>query len=383
MEVARSRFSSLLFAQIHTPHLLHPQLSILQLYQVLPSYLTVMKRSQDLGGNNQENEKQASKKVAKKTSTSIGDDDDEDTTVSWDYLFGDEQAVLLKNLNSFLHWKDRLVLGAVNKSSRHVYLQDRDQILRPVLRCLEGLCRSNIHEDCRKIYAPASQRKCTCSNDDPYLLPALDQPLAEYDPRYLEEYDSWSVHDKCSAMVLLVRRVVQNLRPHLQMDFRYASDPKRAAPVLGYVPKGWSLGVGVGYNAILKLYPRRATLAFNLLLVEDAIGTLSTGNNYNYEEAVRGEGGISPGGSSWSRFMAEAALDLMPFDNPSLEHFAKRLVPDKWIRDLLGESFTRQVCLAAPLLDWISDDGTVRLPSLEPFDADAAKQAVLAWEDED
>lgn len=107
-------------------------------------------------------------------------------------IFMSEHA-LFRQVAGFLHWKDATTtLGVVCKDFRKVYLENRDVILQPLLKLLDALCKSNVHWCCRKVYAPASKRTCTCRSIfslDDYELQE-NQALASLDPRYEEAYES-------------------------------------------------------------------------------------------------------------------------------------------------------------------------------------------------
>eukprot|EP00977_Amphora_coffeiformis_P021436 scaffold9322_cov168-Amphora_coffeaeformis.AAC.10 len=280
-------------------------------------------------------------------------------------------GLLRSHVHSFLHWKDIMMLGATKKELQDVWVRKRDDILEPVLECLDSLCRSNVHEYCGKVFAPQSERTCTCTNLED-CWEAENQTLSKFDPRYYPEYDEWETHEKCAVLVDFISTVVTNLRQYLQMDLKHASDPKRTPRAIGTVQGNWSLGDGVRGNALIHLYPRRAVLAFNLAMVCAAAGTMMTGHNYDFEDAVLGLG------------ICETVQDMMPLEDTNFKKFVSRwILPRKNIQKVLGDKLVSRVCLTAPFLNWVRDDGTIALPRKERFHLATAVQAMNEWDSDD
>ena len=342
------------------------------------------RKSDGGNGGNKSDEKNAALKQAPKRAIRVT------TTAACCFetaILADDEAVVFNHMLRFLHWKDAVAVSGVNKASHNMYMNHCHVILKPLLKCLNSLVQSNQHEYCGKIYAPRSLRTCTCdntSNIDAYHRPR-NQPLAGLDPRYQDTYDTWSNHKKCAAMVEFIGMVTANLRPHLQMDLNDASDPRKTPHVIGTIQGSWSFGIGVPANALFFLYPRRTVLAFNLVLICTALGTLESGDNYNFEDAVLGRGHISPGGSSFGIGVVEILSDMVPFDDKSLIRFLRGLLPCHETRHILGEGLTRRLCLTAPLMDWVGKDANnnnnevVLLPRMERFHLATAQEAMEDW----
>ena len=294
----------------------------------------------------------------------------------------DGEAVVFQHMLRFLDWQDAVALGAVNKALYAMYTAKSHVILKPLLECLHSLIGSNVHQYCGKVSAPVSIRTCTCHGDER----PEDQALAGLDPRYQSDYDEWNCHDKCAAMVQFIGTVVSNLRPHLRMNLDDAADPHKAPMVIGIMQETWFLEMDGPADALFDLYPRRSVLAFNLALIGDALGALSRGDDGNYEDAVLGHGDTDSEGSNWFHDICDRVVEMMPFDDLSLKHQARRLLPRRKDRRILGEALTRRLCLTAPMLEWI-EQGTnnnkkkvVLLPHMERFHLATAEEAMQDWD---
>eukprot|EP00547_Thalassionema_nitzschioides_P005943 CAMPEP_0194203894 /NCGR_PEP_ID=MMETSP0156-20130528/3546_1 /TAXON_ID=33649 /ORGANISM="Thalassionema nitzschioides, Strain L26-B" /LENGTH=344 /DNA_ID=CAMNT_0038929747 /DNA_START=320 /DNA_END=1354 /DNA_ORIENTATION=- len=308
------------------------------------------------------------------------------TTTFQDVVLVDDEAALWHHIHGFLHWKEAIVLSSVDWALFKEYEKHCGVILKPLLTCLNSLVRSDLHEHCGKVYAPLSKRECDCDRTPKdWESCAKDQPLAHLDPRYKQEYDSWSDHEKCAAMLRFVSHVVSNLRPHLQMKWKDAANPIKTANAIGTIEGSWSFGVGHRGNALIGLYPRRTTLAYNLALVRNALGTLASGDNYNYESAVAKGGDINPGGSSWGVSICETVESMLPLSDDKLVDFIEELLPSRQTRDLLGSSLVHRLLLTAPLLSWLDEDNQdediIVLPRrMDRFHQADAHQVMEEWD---
>jgi len=297
-----------------------------------------------------------------------------------DLILSSGSALLLPEVASYLSCQDMLALGSVDKERQKSYAELRDVLLEPTLEVLDCMCGSDTHHYCGQIYAPASLRSCLCG--DNMDLENEDHPenqaLAVLDPRYRDGYETLPTHHKVEAMVQFIGTIVSNMRPHL--NFTDAANPSNMPESIGSIGNYWC---GAEANAILKLYPRRAALAFNIALAKFASGAMCQGHDYYFNDAFLGTGGIESGGSGFGIVLCETIERILPLRDEDFVKFLRAILPMRAIlpsaeiRSTLGPALTKRLVLCAPFDDWVNSDGEIVLPDvLEPFDAAAVQRAV-------
>lgn len=80
----------------------------------------------------------------------------------------------------------------------------------------------------------------------------------------------------CYSNTIALGRLVSSVYQRVSVD---TTNPRNMPDSIGTLD-GWSLGDGVTGNGILRLYPRRAALAFNLALARFTKGAMESGNDY-------------------------------------------------------------------------------------------------------
>ena len=291
-----------------------------------------------------------------------------------DLILSSESA-LFPEVASYLSCQDMLALGSVDWERHKSYFEHRNVLLEPTLEVLDWMCGSDTHHYCGQIYAPASLRSCLCG--DNMDLENEDHPenqaLAELDPRYRDDYESRPTHHKVEEMVRFIGTIVSNMRPHL--NFTDAANPSNMPESIGRIGN-YSIGDGES-NATLKLYPRRAALAFNIALAKFASGAMYFGHDSYFNDAFLGYGGIDPHGSGFGIVLCETIERILPLRDEDFVKFLRAILPSAEIRSTLGPALTKRLVLCAPFDDWVNSDGEIVLPDvLEPFDAAAVQRAV-------
>lgn len=269
-------------------------------------------------------------------------------------------------LESFLGWRDVVNLVAVNRDFRRQYKDRQDAVLETLLSYLDGLVGTNIHDDCGKIYAPLSRRKCQCQLDEEESDHPENQRVGPgFDPRYEDEYDELPVSKKCVVMIEYLTIVVQNLRS--EFDFSDLANPSKLPECIGN-PIYWSLGYDhIVENAWKDAFSRRSTFAFNLALMSLALGDLES-CPYYCSKAVLGTGKIENTGSSFGTGIAEMVYNHMPLEDDVLVDFIRdALYPKRKLLNFLGPVLVPKVVLWYPLFEIVSPYRTglegVTLPS--------------------
>jgi len=252
------------------------------------------------------------------------------------------------------HWTDAVALGSVHPLCRTIYVAEghRDNALEPVLEELETMVGSDKHQDCNKVYAPASKRTCTCVTDYPDREPDWHPEsycLATLDPRYKDDaYDELSLEAKCARMVHYISTIVSNMRRRLKFDD--LANPDNLPTVIGSL-NDWEFGDPIS-DLMIQTFPRRGALAFNLTLLRVVAGVIESGDAYNYEDALLGTGDIAPGGSSWGSGIVEHVIEsFFPLLDEKMESGWKGVYPSPQTLALLGPILARKLILTAPLLE--------------------------------
>ncbi|CAB9516432.1 expressed unknown protein [Seminavis robusta] len=260
-----------------------------------------------------------------------------------------------------LHWTDLLKIGATCKEMSSLTKPLLDSSLAPLLEYLEGMCRSNVHFDCAKFYAPRSMRKCQCDASNCHHDSELpqNQTLDSLDPRNKNDYESWIACKKCCAMTEFLAAVIATMQAHF--DF---SDPSN--------PKQWrSEGLLDGpQSSIFSMKHNRASLVINLAVLSifnHAIkcGDTCTGSHY-FNNDLLGNDPIDGSGSCGSLTPRETLDEMLPLRNQDFVRFIRDdLYPTPDEMALLGP-IVPKVVLATPLFCWVSPnpDGAIMLQSL-------------------
>ena len=190
-----------------------------------------------------------------------------------------------------LHWSDAISVGATCKDFRKLYEKHSDNLLAPLLKQLDSMAKSNVHDYCGQRIAPPSKMECTCENDR-----FGDQTeFWDLDPRFWEGYDDWNTHKKCAAMVEYISVLVGNMREYLAQSFL---DPSSVWEETN--SSHWEMGGGLeAETEWLHMHPRRGALALNLAILSFAQGGM--GNDFYFNEAFLGYENIYLGGGSCER----------------------------------------------------------------------------------
>jgi hypothetical protein len=260
-------------------------------------------------------------------------------------------------------------LSGVNKTYQHVIKSSpvTKIALERLLREFDRMVTTHEHEYCGKLYAPLSSRQCQCNDRTGYGGDPSQNPYADIDPRYSEEYDNWPLEMKCSKMITFLTMLATNFRAHFDFD----DLSRRTAAGLGS-PSGWSFGDGNEIvDEILHECPRRSTLMLNL-------AALSFGHNpvrydYYFNDAFLGTGPIDDSGSNFGQTICGIMHSMGPFRDEELVRFIRKcLYPSLNSQNILGIQLVRKVWICAPLFDSIplsATNGEARLPvALEPVD---------------
>jgi hypothetical protein len=187
-------------------------------------------------------------------------------------------------------------------------------------------------------------------------------------------------------MIRFLSTMVTNMRPHLKMSLdNDIANPSRMPDAIGRIEGNWSLGMGHGGNAAMKMYPRRTALAFNIALAFKAQSAIQSGDDIDFNQALLGNGGIDPGGSFFGETLCYMVECMLPFSNEKLIQFMrKKVFPSKETLTVLGPSLSSRVMLCASFLEWIDENGSFMLPEgLEQFDGAAVQRAMDQWDDRD
>jgi hypothetical protein len=268
-----------------------------------------------------------------------------------------------------LHWSEIMTLSRVNKTYHRVVKSSpvTKIALERLLSELDSMAVTHEHHYCGEIYAPLSERQCNCPCSGEEGADPSMSPYADVDPRYLKEYDEWSLEMKCSKMIAFLTMLASNFRSHFDFD-----DLSRRTPDEVGAPGGWSFGLGNEIaDEILQDSPRRSTLMLNLAVL--SFGGTPVSDDHYFNDAFLGTGSIDPVGSMFGVTVCEIMYDMGPFRDKELLRFVQTgLYPSPKSLALLGLPLSRKVCTCAPLFDSIppfAEKGKARLPvALEPVD---------------
>lgn len=213
--------------------------------------------------------------------------------------------------------------------------------------------------------------------------------MGALDPRYQPNYEALPAHRKCAEMIRFLSTIVANMRPHL--NFADPANPRAMPESIGTVRGNWSLGFGHPGNAVLRLYPNRTALAFNIALVDMAGDALREGDDIYFNGAFLGIGGIDPCGSGFGIGICERIELMLPLRRKDLARYLRQhVLPDRATRAMLGPALTSKIVLGTPWLEWMicanGEDDKIKLPSgllLERFDKDVVKEAMDNWDPTD
>lgn len=114
------------------------------------------------------------------------------------------------------------------------------------------------------------------------------------------------------------------MRPHLNFDD--AANPRNMPYAIGNIG-GWSLGYGVPGNGVLKLFPNRAALAFNIALAVFAQSAMKEGDDHYFNDAFLGEGGIISGGSGFGTTICDIVGSMLPLSNERFVRYIRHASP--------------------------------------------------------
>jgi hypothetical protein len=230
------------------------------------------------------------------------------------------------------------------------------------------------HRDCRKLYAPLSRRKCQCNDRTGDDWDPSQNPYADVDPRYMEQYDDWPLEMKCSKMITFLTMLATNFRAHFDFD----DLSRRTTDGVG-APNGWTFGLGYEIlEEILHECPRRSTLMLNLTVL--SYGQNPVRDDHYFNDAFLGPGPIDNTGSNFGQTVCEIMhCDMATFRDEELICFVRtRLYPSPKSQAILGLPLAKKVCICAPLFDSIppsAENGEARLPfALELVDEEWLKR---------
>ena len=242
-----------------------------------------------------------------------------------DNTMWDAMGIVLGQRGSemMLHWSDALVLGSTCKQMRNVWKEEHEQAyLSPLLELVESMLG-----------------KCS----DEWEMPPLRSALAR-------DYDSFSVLQKCQAMVSLLGRLVHNFHSYHRFCLEDPSNPRRNVECS---PDDWEMGRETETEYLSRV-ERRATLAITFAVFLFASSSLSEGGDYYFNDVFLGlKGGYLGGGSCYGRTMCSMISRMYPFRDEDLVKFVRGGYPTQASLDLLGPVLTEKIVLMSPLFKWV------------------------------
>jgi hypothetical protein len=252
--------------------------------------------------------------------------------------------------NGWLHWSEIMPLSGVNKTYQRVIKSSpvTKTALERLLLAFDRMVTTNEHEYCGKLYAPLSRRRCQCNDRTGDYEDPSQNPYADVDPRYSEEYDDWPLEMKCSEMITFVTMLATNFRAHFDFD-----DLSRRTAAGLSVPSRWSFGRGNEVvDEILHDCPRRSTLMLNLAAL--SFGQNPVRDDSYFNDALLGTGPIDNSGSNFGQTVCGIMHSMGPFRDEELVCFIREcLYPSLNSQNILGLPLVRKVWICAPLFDSI------------------------------
>jgi hypothetical protein len=256
----------------------------------------------------------------------------------------------------FLHWNDARAFGSASKECRAIYKKHTNVIYKPLLTHLESMIRSDRHDGCGEVLAPATKRTCKCPYPDDAIF--MQQHLVALDPRYQRGYESWPTLCKCRQMVAFLAKIVTNVTR--EFDFDDISNPRKLPECIRN--PDWELGWRFEESIdIIRRNPNRASLAFVIVLLRLVEGDIIHGTGRYANDAMLGIGPIDPIENNWTRrfgltMSAIVRGSLIPLRDQEFVRFLRNAYPSEESLTLLGPLVSKTV-LMAPLFCWVSPEG--------------------------
>jgi len=240
--------------------------------------------------------------------------------------------------SGFLHWSDAVALGSANRSTHEAWKQTRDVYLWPLLGVLESMVG----------------RK-----------PEYDGPMCEllrfrhwYDfwkQSFDEDYDSFSVFQKCEALVVVIHAMVHSQQTYEHEDRKISlEDPSNYLVNSCCSSMNWDMGFGViprnSETDFLRKFHRRGTMAVTISFFGYVKRVMMThAPDENSEGASLGRVGVSC-------YIKTFSLSrIFPLRDQDLTKAARDIYPTALELDILGP-LVKKVVLAEPLFRWVPPD---------------------------
>jgi hypothetical protein len=217
-----------------------------------------------------------------------------------------------------------------------------------------------ISKTCYKIH----KEQCTCP---PQVRTAHILPFLKHDPRYEDDYEELSDHEKCLALTKYTSWMIQNI--HSFYNFRKVTDPACLPYGLGGMP--W---FDIQMVTLQRGCPRRYAFVMNMVSLYIAQGELQRSPPNWYASAFLGQRHDPGTGSSYEECLGSGISEFcLPATDEVLCRFLwTKCYPSTESQAILGP-LVRHVSIFAPFFSMVPLDAKklTRLPNtLEVLDAE-------------